>query len=365
MPNLLFCLTPGGSLAQWKRMGTLEREMHLCADYARRGWRVKVLSFKRESSADYALPSGIMIVRFPHARLLSFLPILRPDLGIWANVIKTNQSAGSWDYVRAARWWHKPILLRCGYVAGRSMELEEGRTSAVCAYQAKEASAFAAASRVQVTTPLLAEWVMNRYGVPLEKLVVLPNFVETELFAPRSTDGRMPKSVISVGRLSKVKRFDLLIAACSKAGVQTLTLIGEGPERTALETLAKYYQIKVEFAGLIPNREIPEILCRHEIYAQVSLYEGHPKSLLEAMSCALPCLVSDSTGLREQIEHGTRGLVAGSSVESITKGLIALMNNKKLRTTLGTAARMHIVNAMAYENIRDRELETITNLAGF
>jgi glycosyltransferase involved in cell wall biosynthesis len=345
-------------------MGTLEREMRLCADYARMGWRVKVLSFKRESIAAYGLPFGITVVRFPHARLLPLLPVLRLDLGIWADVIKTNQSAGSWDYVRAARWWHKPILLRCGYVAGRNLELEDGKTSAVCAYQSKEASAFAAADRIQVTTPLLAEWVRDRYGVAPEKLAVLPNFVETELFAPGSTDGRMPKSVISVGRLSRVKRFDLLIAACSKAGVQTLTLIGEGPERAALESLAMRLQMKVAFAGRISNREIPRILCRHEVYAQVSLYEGHPKSLLEAMACGLTCLVSDSPGLREQVEHGTTGWVAGSSVESMTEGLIALMNNEHLRTTLGSAARRHIVDTMAYEKIRDREFKTLLDMAG-
>jgi len=364
MPNLLFCLTPGGSLSQWRRMGTLEREILLCADYARAGWRVKILSFKKEVAASYGLPAGITVVRFPHVRLLPFLFVLRLDLGKWADVIKTNQSAGSWDYVRAARWWRKPILLRCGYVAGRSLELEKGRTPHVSAYQAKEASAFTAADRVQVTTPLLAQWVRDRYGVSPEKLAVLPNFVETELFAPGSTDGRMPKSVVSVGRLTKVKRFDLLIAACAKAGVQTLTLIGEGPEHAVLESLAGGFQMKVVFAGRISNREIPRLLCRHEVYVQVSCYEGHPKSLIEAMSCSLPCLVSDSPGLREQIEHGATGLVAGQSVESMADGLTALMNNKNLRATLGRAARSNIVAAMAYEKIRDREFNTLRDMAG-
>lgn len=362
MPNLLFCLTPGGSLSQWDKMGTLERELLLYRDYSRMGWKIRILSFGRESSFDFNLPDGITVVNYPHARLLPLLPFLRQDLGKWADIIKSNQSTGSWYYVKAANRWNKPIILRCGYVTGRNLELEMGRAAKVILYQKKEASAFANATRVHVTTSLLSEWVQDHYHIDSDKISVLPNFVDTELFSPKNHAKKLPKSVVSTGRLHPVKRFSMLIESCSRAGVQTLTIIGTGPEHLLLKDIAFKCNLNVVFTGQIANNQIPEILSKHEIYAQISQFEGHPKSLIEAMSCALPCLVSNTPGLSDQIEHNVTGLITESTIESITEGLAWIMNNKALAHNMGSRAREQIINTMEYSKIRDIELSVLNRL---
>lgn len=362
MPNLLFCLTPGGSLSQWDKIGTLERELLLYRDYSRMGWKIRILSFGRESSFNFSLPEGIEVVNYPHVRLLPFLPFLRHDLGKWADVIKSNQSTGSWHFVKAANRWNKPIILRCGYVTGRNLELEMGRTAKVIRYQKKEASAFANATRVHVTTSLLSEWVQDHYHTDSAKISVLPNYVDTELFSPRILVKKLPNSVVSIGRLHPVKRFRMLIESCSQAGVQTLTIIGSGPERHLLEDMALRCNLNVVFTGQIANNQIPEIVGKHELYAQISQFEGHPKSLIEAMSCALPCLVTNTPGLSDQIEHNVTGLITESTIESITEGLTRIMNNSELATNMGSRAREHVINTMEFKKIRDIELSVLNKL---
>lgn len=363
MANLLFCLTPGASLQQWHRLGTLERELRLCADYARSGWKVRVLTFGRRSVEAGLVPAGVEVVCFPHARLLPMLPFSHALLGRWADVIKTNQSALAWHYVRAAKIWRKPLLLRCGYVAGRNLEFQQGATAEVARYQANERSAFRGATRVQVTTPVLADWVCERYGADRSRLSILPNFVDMDLFSPDPAQQAEPGTVLSVGRLSRVKRFDLLIRAAKRAGASKLTLVGEGPDREKLGALAAEVGLPVVFAGRMEHEALPALLRKHQLYAQVSSWEGHPKSLVEAMASGCPCLVTDSTGLREQLVAGRTGWIAPSDEEQLAASIRKALATSNARETLGAAARAHVFATMRYDVIRETEHRLLRDLA--
>lgn len=363
MANLLFCLTPGTSLMQWHRIGTLERELRLCTDYARSGWNVRVLSFGKLADEAKLVSDGVGVVCFPHARLLPLLPWLKRGLGHWADVIKTNQSAQAWHYVKAARCWKKPLLLRCGYVAGRNLEFQQGATAAVAKFQSKEREAFLGATRVQVTTPVLAGWVQERYGADADRMSVLPNFVDTDAFSPEPSCAPEAGTILSVGRLSGVKRFDLLIRAAKRAGAKRVTLVGDGPDRSKLESLAAEVGLKVNFAGRVEHEGLPALLRSHQMYAQVSSWEGHPKSLVEAMASGCPCLVTDTTGLREQLVDGRTGWIAPSDEAGLAVAIQRALADTTARATLGAAARAHVVSTMRYDVIRDAEERVLTMLA--
>jgi glycosyltransferase involved in cell wall biosynthesis len=362
MPNLLLCLTPRGSLTQWRELGTLSRELRPYVEYARRGWNVRVVSFRTESAGELALPEGISVTRFPHARLLAWLPVLRWDLGRWADVIKTNQSTGSWHYGRAARLWRTPMLLRCGYVAGKNLECRHGRNRATLAWQKAEARAFREADRCAVTTAELAEWVHERYGCGAERVTVLPNFVDTSVFRPRETTPAEPASVVSVGRLEPVKRFELLIEACAQAGVRRLTIVGHGAERERLLSLAAQRGLSLDLPGQLPNAALPELLVRHEVYAQVSSWEGHPKTLLEAMACGLACLVARAPGLSNQVEHERTGWVVEPRSQAVADALRALLSSPRLREDLGQAAHRHVAGSLSFEVVFAKELALVSSL---
>ena len=131
----------------------------------------------------------------------------------------------------------------------------------------------------------------QKYHLRAQCVGVIPNFVNTDLFKP-GTAPKEANSVVSVGRLTPVKRFDLLIRACAKIPGVKLTIFGEGPERHKLKELAVEMGIDLDMPGNIPNQFLPEKLASNKVFALVSKWEGHPKALIEAMSCGLPCVCS-------------------------------------------------------------------------
>ncbi len=359
MPNLLFCMTPGVGLQTWKNIGTLQRELKPYEEFLSRGWDVKILTFDKGKIPD--LPEGIKAVRLPHRCLLFLLPWTHRDLGTWADVIKTNQSVHAYLYTKAARYWKKPILLRCGYVHGEYLETIKGLTYRVKLYQRMEARAFQEATHSQVPTEELSKWVQRRYHIPENKITIMPNFVDTGLFRPMEVD-KKNRSVISVGRLVSVKRYDLLINACAEIPGCSLTIVGEGPERQNLENLAKERRLDLNLTGNLPNENLPRVLQTHQIFAITSSREGHPKALVEAMSCGMPCLCVDAIGIRNIIEKGNNGWLVKASRDSLVGGISELFENHGLRDKLSRDAREYVLEHYGFDTCFTREYDSISSI---
>lgn len=359
MPNLLLCMTPGIGLNTWESIGSLKRELSTYVEYVRRGWTVKILTFDKGKIPD--LPEGIKAVRFPHRCLLFLLPWTHRKLSEWADVIKTNQSVHAYLYTKAARYWKKPILLRCGYVHGEYLETIKGLTSRVKLYQRMEAMAFQEATYCQVPTEELSKWVHKRYHIPENKISIVPNFVDIDLFRPMAVD-KKNRSVISVGRLVPVKRYDLLINACAEIPECRLTIVGEGPERQNLEDLARERKLNLHLAGNLPNEKLPQVLQANQVFAITSSWEGHPKALVEAMACGMPCLCVDGIGIKNIIEDGKNGRFVKASHDSLVGGISELFEKRVLRDNLSMGAREYAVDHYGFNTCFSREYDSISSI---
>ncbi len=353
MPNLLFCMTPGVELNTWKQTGSMNRELKPYVEYARTGWKVKLLTFDKASIPE--LPEGIEAILFPNYRLLWFLPRMHRELGKWADVIKTNQSVHAYLYTRAAKHWKKPILLRCGYVRGEYLQTTLGLTPRVRLYQWFEARAFKQATHCEVPTKELSEWVQGKYRIPEEKISVIPNFVDTELFRPMREVQKIEKSVISVGRLAPIKQFDLLIRACAEIPGCTLTILGEGPERKKLQKLANELKVNLKLPGNIPNEDLPHILNRHKVFAITSKREGHPKALIEAMACGMACVGAKTPGIENVIRHEHNGWLVNPSVGELSRGISCLAENNTVADQLGKKALGFVLERYSFDRCYDLE----------
>jgi glycosyltransferase involved in cell wall biosynthesis len=112
-------------------------------------------------------------------------------------------------------------------------------------------------------------------------------------------DGRQrggPFRWIAVGRLSPEKDYTVLLEALATLPLTTLTIAGEGTERTALEALATRLGIaqRVSFLGV--REDIPALLCAHDGYVLSSRREGFGLALAEAMASSLPVVATRSGG---------------------------------------------------------------------
>lgn len=360
MPNLLFCMTPGVGLSTWEKIGSLQRELKPYEEYIRQGWNVKILTFDKGRIPK--LPKGMEAVRFSDPKLLWLLPWTHSSLGKWADMIKTNQSVHAYFYTRAARHWEKPILLRCGYVHGEFLEETGCFHPKVKLYQFLEKRAFQSSSHSEVPTEDLRKWVTGKYGVSNNKISVVPNFVDTDTFRPLPGNGKKNNSVVSVGRLTKVKNFDQIIKACSAIPGSEITIIGEGPERQNLIQTAKELNVKLNLPGNLPQTELPRLIQEHTVFVTASSWEGHPKALIEAMACGLPCLGVEAPGTRDVINHGKNGFLVSSSLTSLEEGLKELFQNPKLRNTLSEEAQKHINDNFSFDKCFSLEYKIVQKI---
>jgi glycosyltransferase involved in cell wall biosynthesis len=163
-------------------------------------------------------------------------------------------------------------------------------------------------------------------GVNNKRISVIYNGTETfpEIGKGYVTDNR--EIIIgSVGRLEKVKNYNLLISAFNEIQKKhpncRLEIVGGGECETELRNLIEQMLLsdKVKLHGY--QLDVNKYLDRFDIYALTSIYEGLSISLLEAFSKGKPCVVSDVGGNTEIIEDGKNGFVfkSGNKNQLISK----------------------------------------------
>ena len=163
-------------------------------------------------------------------------------------------------------------------------------------------------------------------------------------------DGRY--RLLGVGRLDTQKGFDLLISAFAQVSQRfpdwDLVIHGEGPERAALEALARRSPAgRITLPGI--TSEIEAALLGAHALAFPSRYEGFPNALAEAMAAGLPVLgFRDVSGVEDLIVStptvAATGLLADPTapIASLMDALVQLMGNPSLRSQLGVKARHHV-----------------------
>jgi GalNAc-alpha-(1->4)-GalNAc-alpha-(1->3)-diNAcBac-PP-undecaprenol alpha-1,4-N-acetyl-D-galactosaminyltransferase len=179
--------------------------------------------------------------------------------------------------------------------------------------------------------------------VPAEKLAFLPNPIGQQSSTVKARLNG--PTILNIGRLNRQKGQDVLIDAFAQiAQVREdwcLMIIGSGECEGALRQRAMQRGVaeRVSFVGQVDD-PFPYYRAA-QIFALPSRYEGTPNVLLEAMSAAMPCIVSDASGgPLEYIADGESGLVVPvEDVARLSSALETLMDAPDLRARLGAAGR--------------------------
>lgn len=155
-------------------------------------------------------------------------------------------------------------------------------------------------------------------GAPPDKVTVLRNGVDTDLFHPpadrdavRAALGLRGPTLLSVGLLIPRKGHHHIITALRDLPEVTLVVAGQGPDRASLETLAARLglQDRVRFLGEVPHAELPRLYGAADALVLASEREGWANVLLEAMACGTPAIAGPAWGSREAISTPAAGIV--------------------------------------------------------
>ncbi|MDH3768776.1 MAG: glycosyltransferase family 4 protein, partial [Gammaproteobacteria bacterium] len=176
-------------------------------------------------------------------------------------------------------------------------------------------------------------------GVDGSKITVLRNGVDFDLFSPvpetqaRAQTGMEANTLLSVGLLIERKGHHLIIEALSELPGVRLVIVGDGPQRGALEALASRLEVaeRVHFAGRIPQDQLPAYYSAANALILASSREGMANVLLESLACGTPVVATPLWGTPEVVADPAAGvLMQDRSAASIVSGVRQLFDNYPL-----------------------------------
>lgn len=205
-------------------------------------------------------------------------------------------------------------------------------------------------------TPGLADEVRDVMRSTRTRAVYIPNFIDS--YPERPDFYAREKTVLAVGRLNYVKRFDKLIKTFSLVHTKMpdwrLKIIGDGEERPALEKLIKALDAEeyISLTGTMNSEAIEQEMCKAGLYAMTSSSEGFSFVVLEAQSCYLPTVAFDvRVGPPFLITDEVNGvLVRDGDDAAFADKLVELMTDNEKRKALGEAARVRSLD-FSKENV--------------
>ena len=210
---------------------------------------------------------------------------------------------------------------------------------------------------------------LQSIGVKEERIAVLPNAVDLELFQPdvqttlaiRQRYGLGGKFVVGfVGSMRPWHDVETLLegmrlAAQSRKDIFAL-IIGDGPSRLALERQTEDAELgdRITFVGSIPHEDIPAHIESMDVTVVLSPFAeefwGSPIKLFEYMAMAKPVIASRSGQLADIVQHRQNGiLVEPQNPTQVAEAILELAHNPDLRERLGQAARRAIETKHTWE----------------
>lgn len=367
MNHLILFMTEHMSLRKWIDKGLFPREIALYKELSKYV-KVSIVSYAASDESELIsdTPNIEVICNVQKLADTDYVLTLpqRIEFDPLHTVVKTNQIKGAHLAALFAHATQLPLIARAGYLqsdfARNKFTLNFIRKRLHLAETIRyEKEIFSLASLIVVSTDLIKSQIIEQHGISGERIRVVPNYVDTSVFK-YVENGRIPNRVIYTGRLEAQKNLFSLIEACSALPGVELFLVGEGSFKPKLEKLTRKLNVNAHFLGRVPNHDLPALLAVSSVFVLPSNYEGHPKSLIEAMATGIAVLGTDVAGIREVIQSGVTGLLCGTKPQEIATKLAILLRDKALCHALGKDGHRYATEHFSLRSIVELELENIT-----
>lgn len=269
------------------------------------------------------------------------------------------------------RRWDGHVVHFHGPWASESLR-EGGKKPAVMCKRLLERAVYRRADRFIVLSKAFRDQLCQGYGVPAERVHVIPGGVETDAFQPLDAEvarqrlgwPQKEKILVCVRRLARRMGLETLIEAFGKATAERpdvkLMIGGQGPLRAELEQQVARAGLseKVTFLGFIPDELLPTVYAAADLsVVPSSALEGFGLISLESLACGTPVLVTPVGGLPDTVEGlGAELVLKGTGVEDLCQGLSGWLDGT-LRLPSREACREHVMRGFTWDKIAKQVCE--------
>ena len=234
------------------------------------------------------------------------------------------------------------------------------------------------ADRIVVVSPAFQDRLVADWRVPAEKIAIVENGVETDLFSPgaagaeglRKQLGLENKFVASyVGTMGNAHALETLLDAAArlqKTSRIAFLLVGEGAEKERIRTQARTRALtNIQFLDQQPRQEIPAYIAASDaclvLLKKTDVFKTViPTKMLEFMSCARPVILGVDGQARQIVEEAGAGLVIEpENATALARAISSLDSNPQLATTLGQKGREYIVKRFCRARTAEKYMEVL------
>jgi N-acetyl-alpha-D-glucosaminyl L-malate synthase BshA len=228
---------------------------------------------------------------------------------------------------------------------------------------------------VTAVSEFLRRMTVDEFQIKKPDIEAIPNFVDLQAYSP----GRKPKEaaplvtpgqkiLMHASNFRPVKRITDVIRIFERVAREAdavLLMVGEGPERSAAQALARRLGLsdRVRFLGVYEN--IAELVARADVFLLPSELESFGLSALEAQACAVPVVGSDAGGLPEVVKHTETGyLLPVGDVDGMAARTLDILKDEELRREMGEAGRRRVESLFGAERVvnqYERAYERVLN----
>lgn len=189
---------------------------------------------------------------------------------------------------------------------------------------------------------------------------VIPNFVDLERYPVGPVDrsgiaAAGQRVLLHVSNFRPVKRpLDTvrIFERVSREMDAVLLMVGEGPERSSVQALARRVGVLDRIRFLGTQQDIGQIAAMADVFLLPSELESFGLSALEAMACGVPVIGSDAGGLPEVVRHSESGyLLPVGDVEGMAARTIEVLKDDERRREMGQAARHRVESLFGAERV--------------
>lgn len=210
------------------------------------------------------------------------------------------------------------------------------------------------------------QFLINFEKFPPNKVVVIPNGVDTNRFVPNadakkevceelgiSNDGSL---IGIVAALRPEKNHELFVRVAKQIVSQRsnshFLIIGDGPERQSIESLVQALGLANHVHLLGSRSDTPRLLAALDLFALTSHNEASPVSILEALSCEVPVVASRVGSISESVLDQWNGFtVDPGNEEEFARRMVEILSNHDFAKQLGQNGRQHVVQNGSLDNM--------------
>jgi colanic acid biosynthesis glycosyl transferase WcaI len=241
------------------------------------------------------------------------------------------------------------------------------------------------ANRIVVVTPAFEDYLVEHWNVPREKISVIENGVETQLFAPeplaggtgsnlrRELDAEEKFVVSYIGTMGMAHGLETIIAAAVQLRATNpdvvFLMVGEGAAKQRIASLARERGLNnLRFVDQQPREKIPAYIAASDVclvlLKKTDLFKTViPTKMLEFMSCARPVILGVDGQARSILEEARAGLVIEpENSDALVNAIRYLAANREEARELGQNGRAHILRRFSRPQTAERYIRVLEHM---